>query len=73
VLQVGIRAILVLSGPEPGDFSCCMRMVLSYLRYLLCFSVLLGGFKRSGGQAGCFRCVGSGKGRCLWMVKLVCL
>jgi len=29
-------------------------MVLSYLRYLLCCPVLLGGFERSGGEAGCF-------------------
>jgi hypothetical protein len=32
-------------------------MVVSYLRYLLCCSILLGGFERSGGVAGCFKCV----------------
>ena len=37
-LQCGIRAMSVLSGPELGELPICMRMVLSYLRYLLCFS-----------------------------------
>jgi hypothetical protein len=41
VLQCGIRAMSVLAGPTLGDYSCCMRMVLSYLRYLLCCSYLL--------------------------------
>jgi len=53
-LQVGIRAMSILSGPEPGEFPICMRHVQNYCRYLLCGSVLLGGLERSGGVAGCF-------------------
>jgi len=43
-------------------FPVCVRHVRKYCRYLLCCSVLLGGFERSKGEVGCFRCVGSGKG-----------
>jgi len=37
-LQVGIRAMLVLSGPKPGELPVVFEW-LSYLRYLLCCSV----------------------------------
>jgi len=49
----------IMSRPKPGNFPCCMRHVREYCRYLLCCSVLLGGFERSGGVAGCFKCVGT--------------
>jgi len=39
VLQCGIRVMSVLSGPALGDFTCCMQMELSYLRYLCCFLI----------------------------------
>jgi hypothetical protein len=35
-----------------------MRHVREYCRYLLCCSVLLGGFKCSGVVASCLKCVG---------------
>jgi len=38
-LQVGIRAWLVLSGLEFGEFPVCTRVVLSYLWYLFCWLV----------------------------------
>ena len=34
-----------------------MQHVWEYCRYLLCWLVLLGGFERSGGVAGCFKFV----------------
>ena len=43
-------------------FPVCMRYVRKYCRYLLCCSVLLGGFERSGGVAGCFGFVWFGNG-----------
>jgi len=58
VLQVGIRAMSVLSGPELGEFPVCMRHVWKYCRYLFWCSVLLGGLERSGGVAECFGFVG---------------
>jgi len=57
-LQVGIGAWLVLSRLVFVEFPVCTRMVLNYIRYLLCCSVLLGEFEFSGGVAGCFRFVG---------------
>jgi len=42
-----------------------MRCVRKYCWYLFWCSVLLGGFERSEGAAGCFGCVGSDKGRYL--------
>ena len=63
----------VLSRPKPVEFPVCMRHVRKYCRYLLCCSVLSGGFERSGGVAGCFRFVGFGKGRYLWLRRLSCL
>jgi hypothetical protein len=53
-LQVGIRAVVGLVRTSIHWISCCIRMVLSYLQYLLCCSVLLGRFERSEGVAGCF-------------------
>jgi len=61
---------LVLSRPKPGDFPCCMRHVREYCRYLLCCSIVLGEFERSGEVVGCVMFVGYGKGRHLWLQRL---
>jgi len=54
-LQVGIRAVVSLVRTS------ILRHVRKYCRYLLCCSVLLGGFEHSGGEAGCFRFVWSAR------------
>ena len=61
-LQVGIRAMSVLSGPKLGEISCLYATCTEVLSVLVCCFVLLGGFEPSGGVAGCFRFVWFGKG-----------
>jgi len=63
VLEIGIRDMFVLSGPEPGDFSCLYATCVEVHPILvLCCYVLLGEFERSGGEAGCFKYVGLARG-----------
>jgi hypothetical protein len=59
LLEIGCHKLVsepwsVLSRLVFVEFPVCMRHVRKYCRYLLCCSVLLGGFERSGGVACCF-------------------